>query len=217
METMENILNKFKEFNTYLNGINLEQMSQSYSRKELEEFANSLRSIELRSLTYDLSKLTKAMKLKEFPELKGVHHYPELRKIDFLSEDEKVKLDNHLVRFRVGNMIAQFYEVTYDEGKVQKIIEFLLECGIVEQEFYVMCPRCGIEQISDRLTDDDKARLDRAIADKEQDNREEILDEYINYYCEECGDDVYPGHKTELTYRPVIILKKECDKSLDNV
>jgi hypothetical protein len=220
METMETILTKYEKLNTFLKGIDLKEFSKQYLRKDLEVFTKALTSIQLRSLAYELSELTEALKLKEFPELLGVHHYPELRKIDFLSEEEKIALDERLASLQIGTATDARFYFTLDEkhkNLINKIKNFLLEQGILKEEYYALCPYCEEGYISDRLNVEEKGNLERALADKGLENRYSILEEHLRYICDECDRDYDVDTLTKLTFQPVLVLIKERDKSLDNV
>lgn len=212
MITMETIKDGYKQFSKFLNTIDLSELRKIYSRKELEVLEKQLRAINIRSLPYELSELTEEMKTEEFPELLGVHNYPEIREIDFLDEEEKLELDNFLVRFRVGNYIAGFFAITHCQDKLCKIGNFLIANRIVEKSYAVCCPHCGDGYISEFISEDIKDALDRAITFSDY----SVLEKHLSYVCDECEIDYDIERLKELDYKSVFVLLKERDDSLDN-
>lgn len=93
---LQTIINKYQEFDSFLKGINVEDFKK-YSRAELKEFYEELRKYTFfRSLSLEVSKIMEEKKKEEYPELLEVHHYPDIKEIDFLSEEDRIKLDNYL-------------------------------------------------------------------------------------------------------------------------
>jgi len=96
---LQTIINKYNEFGTYLKEININEFKQ-FSREELIEFKNELSSyFSFRYLTSEINDIIEDKKLQEYPELLGVHHYPEIKELDYISEEDKIKLDNFLVEW----------------------------------------------------------------------------------------------------------------------
>ena len=56
------ILEAYTQFQTYLSSIQLDELKKQYSRKELVAFADQLRQIKKRELPYELDTLTEEMK-----------------------------------------------------------------------------------------------------------------------------------------------------------
>lgn len=83
---LQNIIGKHEEFNSFLREINVKDFEQ-YDRATLKEFNEELRKhTNFRILSLEISEIIDRKKKEEYPKLLGVHHYPEIKKIDFLSE-----------------------------------------------------------------------------------------------------------------------------------
>lgn len=217
MTLFEEIKTKYQEFNTYLESIDLQDLRKKHSREELKKLSKELYAIEIRSLAYELSKITEEMKKEEFPQLLGVHRYPVLKEIDFLTEEEKIKLDKHLVMVRKGNYLYGLHNVTRNSEKVKMILKFLLERGVVEESYFALCPRCGSGHISAQLGKNEKEKLDIVMKDKNHSERDEVLEKYLEYVCMDCDSEPNVEHLSELFYKTVHKMMIERDKSLDNV
>lgn len=217
MTLFEEIKGKYQEFNTYLESIDLQELRKKHSREELKKLSSELYDIKIRSLAYELSKMTEEMKQEEFPQLLGVHRYPVLKEIDFLNEEEKIKLDKHLLMVRKGNYLYGLHNVTRNSEKVKMVLKFLIEKGVVEERYFALCPRCGSGHISAQLDKIQKAELDLVMKDKEHNEREEVLEKYMEYVCMDCDSEPNVYHLTELYYKTVHKMMVERDKSLDTV
>ena len=91
---LQTILNKHKEFDTYLKEININEFKQ-FTRGELTEFTKILPSyFDFRYLTSEINDIINNKKLQEYPELLGVHHYPEIKELDYISEEDKIFILN---------------------------------------------------------------------------------------------------------------------------
>jgi len=88
---LQTIINKYTEFDTYLKQININEFKQ-FTRDELTEFKNELPSyFSFRYLTSEINDIIENKKLQEYPELLGVHHYPEIKELDCIFEENKIK------------------------------------------------------------------------------------------------------------------------------
>jgi peptide subunit release factor 1 (eRF1) len=217
MNDLEKIKEKFIEFNTYLESIDLNELRKKHTRAELKKLSEDLYSINIKSLAYEISKLVDEMKKEEFPELLGVHHFPDLREIDFLTDEKKIKLDEHLARVRVGNYLYGLRNVIKDSKKIKMVEQFLLEKGIVEDRYYVLCPVCGTGHISNELNKEQKAELEEVVKDLNHKEREETLEKYLEYICMDCEIEADIRNLTSLYFKTVYKMKKERDGSLDHV
>ena len=217
MNDLEKIKEKFIEFSTYLESIDLNDLRKKHTRAELKKLSEDLYSINIRSLAYEIKKIVDEMKKEEFPELLGVHHFPVLKEIDFLTEEKKIELDEHLARFRAGNYLYGLRNVIRDSDKVKMVEQFLLEKGIVEDRYYVLCPVCGTGHISDELNKEEKAKLEEVIRDLNHNEREEKLEKYLQYICMDCETEADIKNLTSLYFKTVYKMMQERDKSLDHV
>ncbi|PGM92284.1 hypothetical protein [Bacillus cereus] len=223
MDIREQVLTKYKEFNEFLDSISLDDLRKQFNRHELNEFVSVLYKFKLRSLAYDINQMTKQLKLEEFPQLLGVHRFPILREIDFMTEEKKIEFDKELVRFRVGNYLPYLGRYT---DEIDKLEQFLLENGVIEKKYVVTCPCCGADEwLSSPLTLEQRNKLDTLLAKSEEDycDAEEEFESIVDCICEECGfsPEYYEMRKyareERVNYKELLKMKMERDKSLDNV
>lgn len=219
MSIKEEILKKYNELNEFLQGIDIETLQKEYTRSELKELQSAIYGVKLRSLAYEISEVVDKMKKEEYPELLGVHHYPGLKEIDFLSEKQKIELDKYLVKFRKGNYVSNLWRIGNDSKLAKKIEQFLIDKGIVEKVFYVNCSRCSDNYLSKQLTETEKLELDELFKDpsKIEERQDKLEDGTLYEYCDECSYEINFERPSLLQYAELLKLVKERDKSLDNV
>ena len=152
-EYLQNIINKHIEFNTYLKDINTE-LFKNFSREELIEFKNSLKLVTShRYISTDVDKIINEKKIQEYPELLGVHHYPEIKELDCISEEDKIKLDNYILHLGLSSYIQKgsnkWFELSknWEKGIQEKVIKFLEDNKIVEK-YYKITFCCESETFS---------------------------------------------------------------------
>lgn len=153
---LKEIVDKYKEFKDYLGGINIE-IFEKFSREELKEFSKALYDNESkRYLQGELSDIIDKKKKEEYPELLGVHHYPKLKEIDFLSEEDKIKLDNLFISFGLNSFFGTMNfkwknfikNIGTKDGDIEnKILAFLCKNNMIEV-FYNIDNCCDMKLIS---------------------------------------------------------------------
>ncbi|MGF7535342.1 hypothetical protein AAGG74_16960 [Bacillus mexicanus] len=210
------IIQKKKEYSEFVESINIEELGKKYTREELKTLEDELKKINLESIKYELSNVIEKKKKEEYPELQGVHHYPVIKELDFLTENEKVLLDKHLLMIRKGNIIGGLTRKMH-YGKVGKVENFLIEKGIAEPEYIAICPSCGRGTVSGMLSDKEKNELEEIIKDVNNPRREVIMENTLNYTCQECEEFEEVEGIKELQFKRTCRLVAERDKSLDNV
>lgn len=193
MDIREEIISKVQELNSYLEGISLDELKKKYTRVELNEFVDKLRNEETRYLAYEISQLTAEMKKEEFPDLLGVHYFPVIKEMEFLTQDEKIKLDKYLARLRKGYRADNWHLVTNDNNKHIPIKDFLLEKEIVSKKFLVLCPHCNDTHISEYLTKEQMEEFKTNLKNYHNDKNDESLIAVSKIidgnYCDECDED----------------------------
>lgn len=213
MELFQEILNKYKEFATYLDSLDLKKMKSTYSREELKEFYQQLSQIHLRSFPFEISELIDEMKKEQYPQLLGVHHYPEIEKIQFISKEKKIELDKYLSYLRVGNYVYNLWRYVNPEKK--KLLEdFLLSHGIIEKRYFFTCPHHPGEKLTTGYTLEEFNRIKEAIINFNDDILEDF---YEDLYCEECEDIVMYKNWNDRYVKVEFVLSKERDKTYDNI
>lgn len=218
MDIRDQVISKYMEFSQYLESIDVNAWKGQFSRKELQEFESSIRKIKIRSLPYDISKLTDEMKKEEYPQLLGVHHFPLINKIEFLSEEQKIKLDEHLVKHQVGNYVNDLWGIVKDQKLQDLLFEWLLDKGVLEKKYAVMCPGCH-DGIVSKLVDEEEKNHTQKLFDqyKEDGNwdlHEQIVTEFI---CMGCDQEFELDEISKLSWKLFHEMKMKRDNSLDNV
>lgn len=223
MDIREQILAEYKAFNEFLNSISLDDLRKQFNRHELNEFTDELYKLNLRNIAYDLNQVVKQMKLEEFPQLLGVHRFPVLKGINFMTEEKKIELDKELVRYRVGNYLPYLGRYTKE---VDKLEQFLLENEVIEKKYVVTCPCCGAEEwLSSPQSLEQKSKLELLLTKNEVDycEAEEEFESTVDCICLNCN--FFPEYnemrdyakKGQVRFKELLRMKMERDKSLDNV
>ena len=231
---LQSIINKHKEFNTYLKEININEFKQ-FSREELTEFTKILPSLfSFRYLTAEINQIIENKKIQEYPELLGVHHYPEIKELDYISEEDKIKLDNFLVEWKFGSYLYEytpkltglFKNWSNEIVNLNNILDFLKSKQILERYYkmYICCDYIIVDE--DKIND--YLRLFELY--KKKDLSEEKLEEYdklqikVNYlyeYCPECDNEIKITEEMimDTINKPSYLYKiiKERDKSYDKL
>lgn len=192
---MEKIVGKYKEFSEYLDGIDLSKVEDNYTREEIKNIIQEIQDVKLRYITLELGKIEEKMKEEEYPEILGVHHFPIIKEITFLTDKQKLELDKYLVRFRVATYLSKtgLYRIVYE--KADQLLEWLEDKGVVEVGYLLSCFKCREDNIG-KLTKEEK----------------DLFEEYFNKYQETKGYDYY--EKMEELTRGYCT---ECDSSLDEM
>lgn len=207
---LENIIDKYKEFNDFLNGLDIESFKK-FNREELKEFYNALRDNDRqRYLSLEIYKLMEEKKKEEFPQLLKVHNYPMLDEIDFLNEEEKVKLDQLLLSFGKNSYFGatnrkwiEFINKFDNKDEIaERILKFLLDKKMISTSYEIelCCNRAVVtyEQLEkitrckELLLKADKSNSDYAEIENLKMNIPYDIDfsEDGCQYCLECGDEI---------------------------
>lgn len=218
----QDIVRKYREFSDYLNSIDLSQLCSMYSRKELQELKDTLHKIDIRSLPYELRTKIDEMKHREFPQLLGVYRYPVINEIDFLSDQEKIDLDKHLGRFRVGDSISSLWLPVKNKGMGVRVIDWLVDNGVIDRFYVVLCPNCFRGSVTKLFSENDRNELSKAFVEyqKSTGGRDCLLKKFmdLNYgECVECEEEPDFMRAELLEFNTVYKMKINGDKSLDYV
>lgn len=215
---LEEIKDNYNCFIDFLNSIDLEKLKEKYDRKTLEKFANDLYKLEIPDIPYQIWKLTEEKKKEEYPKLLGVHHYPELKEINFLTEENKIKLDDYLGNLGVGKYILNLYRFVGQNKNFSKLTKFLLDKGIIEERFLLRCPECDETEISKVLTKEELNEVKEVIENNNAEKLEEMNYKNIIFFsCMNCEEEINWDNFNENWISTNYILVKERDKSLDNI
>jgi hypothetical protein len=211
MSIHKEILKKYEEFATFLESIHIKDLKTQHTRQELMEFKTKLDKINIPSFSYELSKLIDEMKKEEFPQLKGVHHYPELAEIDFMSEENKIKLDKFLVMVRKGESVHNLFRFARD---TEKLTNFLVEKGIAEKRYSLVCPHHYNERMKTDLSLEELNQIKEAIQKQDMEFLEPFYENL--YFCDSCDDSVEYSEWRDNLVKEYICKVKDRDTSLDN-
>lgn len=207
---LENIIDKYKEFNDFFNGLDINSF-KDFNREELKEFYNALRDNDRqRYLSLEIHKLMEEKKKEEFPQLLKVHNYPMLNEIDFLNEEKKVELDRVLLSFGKNSYFGVINRRWFDfiEGfdnkdeMAEKILKFLLDKNMISRSFEIetCCDRAVVtyEQLEniirykELLLKENKTNNDYYEIEELKMNMPYniyFLEDGIQY-CQECDEEV---------------------------
>ncbi len=200
---LREIVDKCNEFVTYLNNVDVKAL-EKFSREELMEFEKELRSAtKYRYLTGDVNAIILEKKKQEFPELLGVHHFPCIKKIDFLSEEDKIKLDKYLSQFRCGAYIHMesigWTDLSKRWGKEtsRKVLEFLHAEGVTKRyrQLYLCCNNSILQEevLEKLLRFYDLRHRNKSLNESEYAEYcelEEFYEENSHKMCEDCDEEV---------------------------
>jgi len=191
---LQTIINKYTEFDTYLKEININEFKQ-FTREELTQFKNELPScFSFRYLTSEINDIIEEKKLQEYPELLGVHHYPEIKELNCISEEDKIKLDNFLVEWRLHSYLHKYTHKLREMSKnwsdkiINEILEFLVSKEILKKyyKFYICCDYIIIdeEKINKYLRSFELSKI-KELSDGEWEEYNKLQQE-LNYVYDYC-------------------------------
>ena len=229
---LQTIINKYTEFNTYLKEININEFKQ-FSRDELSEFAKTLPSyFDFRYLTSEINDIIENKKQQEYPELLGVHHYPEIKELNCISEEDKIKLDNFLVEWRFNSYLHRYTHKLREISKnwsdeiINEILEFLVSKEILKKyyKFYICCDYIIVdEEKMNKYLKYFELHKTKELSDDEWEKYNKLQQE-LNYncdFCPECDNEIEITEKMimDTINNPDYLYKiiKERDKSYDKL
>lgn len=195
---------------------------KSLSREDLSTLQKKLHEVNHRNLPYEIGKMIAKKKEEEFPQILGIHHYPELQEIAFLNEATKFRIDKHLISFRVGQYLNSFYRFITSSKKLLMLEDFLVEKGIVEQVFIVKCPCCTHGHLSKPLTIEAWDALKEKIHSfEDEEDFDALSDEgLLESFCTECDDEIDLAllkDENRIVVKKALKLIKGRDTRYDNV
>lgn len=202
------------------NNINLEEVKSTLNyaeAKELYELIQRRSSDE--KIRHEFKQILNDKKIKEYPKINDVHYYPIINKIDSLSKDEKIKLDN---------LIKESYTSCRKAKEIKHldtdIIEFLSNNSIIEKLYVFHCTCESIECSDKIITQDRFEKLKRyweksknSLTTDEED--EEMRYGYFETGCyydgsiEVCSLEDFNKNLLEVKYK----VKSKPDMTLDYI
>lgn len=196
---LEYIVNKNKEFNDFKDEMNEKiknekiKLNDLNSKLDIDEFmkldydkAKEIYNLLDPNISYkeerdNLKKALDEIKVREHPILLKAHYYPCINEIDYLSDNQKNKLDKALYRF-YNNQIALWSnlwrDINLSERTTKKVLDFLYGKGIlsIKYEVYCNCRNGGDNRlITEEMYNDHKRyfKIDNRIHEGEEVSEEE--------------------------------------------
>lgn len=218
MDVRDVVVRAKRDYGNVLDSVGVDDFNQ-FTRKELEIFLELFEGLKLNNIGMEIRNLIKQKKVEEFPELLGVRHYPIIKEMEILSEDEKVKLDKHLAMLKYGNYVFSLYRSGYPYTKEMIVIDWLMERGVIEKCSALLCPGCGGDAVTGYMNKEDENKLVHALKMYKEERTEVEGFELYEGYCNECGEDIEVDeinlNNLRYSYRYKLIMER--DTSLDNV
>jgi hypothetical protein len=196
---LQEIINKYKEFKEYLLGFD-DATFKNASREELTEFVRELRNHNsFRYLTSDVDKIIGEKKVKEYPELLGVHNYPEIKELTCISEEDKVTLDSYLVSLGFRSYLHKYSHAWGEvSGKWSDEVETEVFKFLVDREIIELLYRVELCHMSFTISKEQLANYFKYFELEEKKGKTE--DEWDEYYelqgdlelpscCFECDEE----------------------------
>lgn len=209
-------LNLYKELKDISNEIDLEDVKK-LSYQEVKEFFKLIIYMSNDETTSNVKEIMEAKKAELYPEILGVHYFKEIKEIDFISEEEKVKLDRLLSKRNI--------KIDEINSLDEKVIKFLLEKKILEKIYIVSCGHYHNFDCQERVFTNERVEKLKAYWEKQSKGIEtsDEEDEELCYGCFELYCDYdrveitnleeFEEHLYEIRYR----LIKKPDRSLDDL
>lgn len=173
----------------------------------------------------EIWKIREQIKAETYPDLLGVHYYKELKKISYLSEELKIKIDKAL---------ANNYRKSYIEGLIEalfkidnRLVNDLCKLGIMEKRYKLECKgvcsdcECGLLTLKESEVIKYKEFWEKELKGElnDDDEGEDINYGVMTIYCENgysyeiSSLNEFNSHRKNEYY----IIKKKPDKTLDNL
>ena len=202
------------EIEKKIKDIDFEDIDRNYNYTEAKEKMSSIGKFLLNEDC--VREFLKSKKEKEYPEILGVHYYPKIKEMHWLSEEKKIKLDKLL---KISKYIYQEELLYFLQN--HETLGFLMKNKIIKKEYVLTC-YCGDWNCDKEIISEEKYQLYKkywedkdSITDEEY---EEINYGYIELPC--CHENIEIGDMEEfeayLEEERYIIIKKP-DLTLDNL
>lgn len=208
--------NIYDELKIIANEIDLDDIKK-LSYQEAKDFFNQSIYTCNNETAASIREIIESKKAELYPEILGVHYFNEIKEINFISEEEKVKLDRLLSKRNIRRDEINNLD--------EKIIEFLLEKQIIEKLYVISCAHYYNFDCQETIFINEKVEKLKSYWEK-QSNGEETTDEEDEELCYGCFEiccdyerievtnlEEFEEHLYEIRYR----LIKKPDRSLDDL
>lgn len=149
-ERKEELLNLLNELNELNSLIDIDEVEENLDYDEMKDLMNLIGyRIKDKYIKDRLNEIMKNKKVEKYPELLGVHFFKELKEIDFLNENEKIKLDQILKM--ASDKPSKRYLIRELDNKV---IEWLISNKVITRIYSFSCKcenssECGKEYMTE--------------------------------------------------------------------
>lgn len=209
----------YKELKEMNNNLDLNEVRKKCTYSEVKEIYDLMKYCTSdKSVVEEVSDIMASKKEEEYPEILGVHYFPEILELDFLSEKEQIQLDDTL------RTAYSSYRKRLDLIHLEKdVLEALIEKGILEKEYLLSCGCSSMECSPVRIS---KTKLDKYIKyweDSQEREMSEDEDNELNYGCIEIPcfydtiDEICSLEEfNDYSYKEIqYVFKKEPDLTLE--
>lgn len=216
MGLKEDILEEIGRYSNFVNGV-VEEDFEQYTREELETLKKEIQKIYVGGFVGNINKTIKKKKEQEYPQLTRAYNYPVLNNVDFLSEQDIIRLDRFLARFARGNYLYGLQNSGIDRTKQQQTIEWLEKNKIIERFVAVVCTECSDGNVTEYFEENELGNFYAGIRNQDEDSEENKYVELVRT-CDNCWEDVdlesiVDGVYTKRVHKVMV----DRDKSLDKV
>lgn len=181
-EEVDKFYNFLREANSK---IDLSEIKSNCDYKETKDIYQRIQfCINDKSVLNELKEIMNEKKEKEYPQILGVHYFPDLLKIELLSDERKIKIDKIL-----RDAYDKFYKRRELHYLGEDVLNSLIDVGILEKEYLLGC-KCGSSECSYTILSDSELSGYKNYWEKELEDESNLTkedDDKFNYGCIEIG------------------------------
>ncbi len=139
-ELENNVHELYKELKKVNSMIDLEEVQRDLNYGQVKELFNMLSySISEKDVQDELEKIMDNKKIEEYPKILGVHYYPIIKEMDFISEERKIELDRFIEGCNRRASLKRDISIELNSEE----IKFLVDNEILEPIYSFYCNCCG--------------------------------------------------------------------------
>lgn len=202
--------------------LDLEEVKTTLNYLEIKDLYNlMLYCFNNKEIESSLHKIMEEKKIKEYPEILGVHYYPIIKDIDSISDEKKIDLDK-----MIKDAFSKYnVRVKLSKQIEPKILDFLIENKVLSKEYVFHCT-CDGEDCYDEFVSQERFNKLKEYWSKESEGIETSHKEdremdygYIEIGCWNDGSleigclDDFNTHLRKVRYKVI----QKPDMTLDNI
>lgn len=172
-----------KEVRTINSNIDLTDVKNNLNYEQTKELYKMIRYRSNDEKNKELKEIMEIKKSLEYPEITGIHYYPIIKTIDFITEKEKIELD---ILIKDANKNRKVLRKIRDLD--ERVLNFLIDKDIIEKVYIFHCEcesdECYDTEITQEQFDTFKDYWERLKIEGGTTKEE---DKYMNYGCFETG------------------------------